>query len=70
MIVMKFVFEYGMGETDDRIEVVVSDALIARAQDVGYDLVSVETIAKAMIDRFFHRVTKIDVWHRSEWTTK
>ena len=67
---MKFSFEYDIGNTEEHIDVVVSDALIARAQDVGYDLVSVETIAKAMIDRFFHRVTMTDFWHRAELPTK
>ena len=67
---MKFVFEYDIGDHMEPIEVTVSAALIARAQDVGYDLISVETIAKAMMDKFFHRVTETDYWHRSEWLTK
>ena len=37
---MKFSFEYDVGEQTDTIEITVSDALITRAQDVGYDLVS------------------------------
>lgn len=60
---MNFSFEYDSGEQTETIKITVSDTLIARAQDVGYDLVSVETIAKAMIDRFFHRVTQTDFWH-------
>jgi hypothetical protein len=67
---MKFSFEYDVGEQTDTIEITVSDALITRAQDVGYDLVSVETIAKAMVDKFFYRVTDTDFWRRSEWLTK
>ena len=67
---MKFFFEYDIDETTELVEVMVSDTLVARAQDVGYDLISVETIAKAMTDRFVRRVTKTDFWHRSESMTK
>ena len=65
---MKFSFEYDIDEQAEIIEITVSETLITRAQDVGYDLVSVETIAKAMLDRFFHRVTQTNFWHRSEPT--
>jgi hypothetical protein len=65
---MKFSFEYDIDEQAEIIEITVSETLITRAQDVGYDLVSVETIAKAMLDRFFHRVTQTNFWHRSEST--
>ena len=60
---MKFTFEYA--DKSETIELTVSDTVITKARDAGYDLISVETIAKAMIDKFFYRATRTDFWHRT-----
>jgi hypothetical protein len=62
---MKFTFEYDIADKTEIVELTVSDTMISTAQDVGYDLVSVATIAKSMIDRFIYRATKTDFWHQT-----
>lgn len=59
---MKFRFEYDVGNRVEVIEVAVSDALIALAQNMGYDLVTVENLVHQEIDRFVRAVQPVNFW--------